>query len=190
MTEFLVRAVEQPLACVGDGRTVVGKLAPYNEPALVNDGWGPYYEMFLPGCFDRCISGAARYLKVQLMHNGHWVGRGDEWDNRPDGLWADLRLDDTEAGREAAFKVRDGQAPGLSLEFLPSSARQFNIRGKHNGLDLVKRSRVKALRHVALCDFPAYESAQVAVVRSAPLPEGPPERLAYWQDWTARVRRT
>ena len=184
MDGLYLRSIEQDLELTGDGRTVSGLLAPYNEKALVDDGFGPYYETFLPGCFERPLRGRASYLRVQLEHNGHWVGRGHMWRDGATGLAADMRLDDTEAGREAAFKIRDGQTPGLSLAFMPGTG--FD-RGTHNGLDLVKRKRVKALHHVALCQEPAYKSAQVAAVRSAPA--GPPERVAYWKDWTERIRR-
>jgi HK97 family phage prohead protease len=106
------------------------------------------------------------------------------WHDQPSGLCADLRLDDTEAGREAAFKIRDGQTPGLSLAFQPAA---FNKVIKRDGKDVVHREHVKGLHHVALCQTPAYASAQVTAVREASV--GPPERLAYWQQWTERIRR-
>lgn len=184
MDGLCLRAMDQALEVTGDGRTVTGLLAPYNEVAWVDDGFGPYYETFLPGCFERCIKARAQFLRVQLEHNGHWVGRGHMWRDGPEGLSADLRLDDTEAGREAAFKIRDGQTPGLSLAFMPAAN---NDTKKKNGKNFVTRKRVKALHHVALCQEPAYKSAQVAVIREAP--SGPPERLAYWTEWTERVKR-
>lgn len=180
-----LRAVDSQLSVTGDGRTVVGLLAPYNEITQVNDGFGPYYETFDPGCFARCIRGSASYLRVQLEHNGHWVGRGHAWQDGPTGLAAQLRLDDTEAGREASFKIRDGQTPGLSLAFRPSPSDP--TRQHEDGRSVVHRQRVKALHHVALCQVPAYSQAQVTAVRSAP--EGPPARLQYWKDWTDKTRR-
>lgn len=179
-----IRSCESELEVTGDGRTVTGMLAPYNQLARVNDGFGDYWETFQPGCFDRPLRGSPSYLRVQLEHNGHWVGRGNVWRDGTVGLSADLRLDNTEAGREAAFKIRDGQTPGLSLAFLPGRSPTRQIQGKK----VVVREKVKAIHHVALCQQPAYTSAQVEMVRSAP-PEGPPERLAYWQEWTARIRR-
>lgn len=180
-----LRAIDSHLSLTGDGRTVLGLLAPYNEVTRVDDGFGPYYEQFDPGCFDRCIKGNASYLRVQLEHNGHWVGRGQNWQDGPPGLAGALRLDDTEAGREAAFKIRDGQTTGLSLAFRPSA--NDPVIEHPDGRQVVHRRRVKALHHVALCQFPAYNQALVTAVRSAP--EGPPERLQYWKDWTANVRR-
>lgn len=185
-----LRSIESDLEISGDGRTVTGLLAPYNSPAFVDDGFGPYWEMFTPGCFARCIRGSPSYLKLQLEHDGHWVGRGHVWNDGPTGLAAQLRLDDTEAGREAAFKVRDGQTPGLSLAFRIGEAPDANGYVRQGDKRVLARKKVKALYHVALCQFPAYAQAQVEAVRSTPEAPGPPQRLAYWQDWTARVRRT
>jgi HK97 family phage prohead protease len=183
---FYVRSNVSELTVGGDGRTVSGLLAPYNEIARVDDGFGPYWETFDPGCFERPMKGKPQYLRLQLEHNGHWVGRGDVWRDGPDGLAADLRLDNTEAGREAAFKIRDGQTPGLSLAFVPGVSP---TRRHSDGRQVVHRQRVKTLHHVALCMNPAYSGAQVEAVRSAPDHEGPRERLAYWQQWTERIRR-
>lgn len=182
---FCIRSTVSELEVTGDGRTVTGILAPYNEVARVDDGFGPYWETFEPGCFDRCLRGKPSYLRVQLEHNGHWVGRGEMWRDGPVGLAADLRLDNTEAGREAAFKIRDGQTPGLSLAFIPGQSPTLR-RGNR---DIVSRRKIKAIHHVALCATPAYLGAQVAAVREAPAATGPPERLVYWREWTERVRR-
>lgn len=183
--DIYFRSFETDLAVTGDGRTISGMLAPYNEIAQVDDGFGPYLEVFERGCFAKCLKPRANYLRVQLEHNGHWVGRGALWRDQPAGLCADLRLDDTEAGREAAFKIRDGQTPGMSLAFQPAA---MNPIIKHrDGREVLHRRHVKALHHVALCQMPVYPSAQVTAVRSAP--QGPPERLAYWQEWTQRIRR-
>jgi HK97 family phage prohead protease len=182
-----IRTFPSELEVEGDGRTVIGLLAPYNQRALVDDGFGPYWEEFLPGCFEKCIGhGNANYLRVQLEHNGHWVGRGQAWLDGPKGLSAELRLDDTEAGREAAFKIHDGQTPGLSLGFRPYAGdRRKFIDGK----PVVQRKKIKALHHVALCAQPAYANAKVTAVREAPVAQVA-ERVAYWQEWTQRMRRT
>lgn len=188
MSDYYLRAVDSQLSVTGDGRSVTGLLAPYGQVTRVDDGFGAYWETFDPGCFDRVTrkgTGTATWLRLQLEHNGHWVGRGQAWQDGPAGLAAVMRLDDTEAGREAAFKIRDGQTPGLSLAFRPSASDP--VRTHPDGRSVLHRQRVKAIHHVALCAVPAYPSAKVEAVRSAP--EGPPERLAYWQQWTATARR-
>jgi HK97 family phage prohead protease len=178
--EPLVRAYPSAVEVEGDGRTVVGLLAPYNERAEVDDGFGPYLETFLPGCFTRACKGRPEYLRVQLEHNGHWVGRGSMWRDTSRGLEAELRLDDTEAGREAAYKIRDGQTPGLSIAFVPGKHSRVLVDGKWN----VKRETIRALHHVALCPVPAYQGAVVEAIRSRSA-----DRVAYWEQWTERVKR-
>lgn len=184
MSEYLVRAYASELEVQGDGRTIFGLLAPYNEVAEVDDGFGPYYETFLPGCFERPLRASARYLRLQLEHNGHWVGRGEAWMDSSRGLEAELRLDNTEAGREAAFKVADDQTPGLSIAFQPG---QYEKRRHPDGKWVVERAKVKTIHHVALCQEPAYRTARVEAVRSKPDPT--PQRIEYWKEWTERVRR-
>lgn len=180
-----VRSYSVDLDVQGDGRTVVGTLAPYNEIAEVDDGFGPYYETFVPGCFRTVTKGRPQYLRVQLEHDGRWVGRGQTWLDTDLGLGAELRLDDTEAGREAAYKIRDGQTPGLSVSFVPGASPRERTK---DGKWLVRRDRIKAIHHVALCPFPAYQQALVSSVRSGPAPSTT-ERLQYWKQWTERVRR-
>jgi HK97 family phage prohead protease len=157
------RAVNQDLGLKADGRTLAGMLAPYNEVARVDDGAGPYWETFEPGCFDACLRRDPSHLRVQLEHDGHWVGRGHMWRDGPAGLSADMRLDATEAGREAAYKIRDRQTPGLSLAFMPG-ANSRTVRHK-DGRDVVHRIGIRAVHHVALCQQGAYASAQVTAVR-------------------------
>lgn len=181
----LLRAFDSDLSLEGDGRTVVGLIAPYNEVASVDDGFGPYKETFDPGCFTRVLRGRPQYLQVQLTHNGHWVGRGHMWRDSEPGLYAELRLDNTEAGREAAFKIRDGQTPGFSIGFLPGASKRVH----HADIgEVIHRQRIKAIHHVALCPMGAYASAKVEAIRVAP-ERGLPDRVAYWQHWTERVRR-
>ena len=43
-----------------EGRTLISRLVPYNEVATVNDGMGPYQEMFVPGAFDSQMRAAHR----------------------------------------------------------------------------------------------------------------------------------
>jgi HK97 family phage prohead protease len=163
---YCFRSMQQDLALEPDGRTLVGMLAPYNEVARVDDGRGPYWEAFEPGCFDQCLRRKPSVLKVKLEHRGHWVGRGHMWRDGPKGLAAEMRLDDTEAGREAAFKVRDGQAPGLSLAFYLAGADSTTMTHR-DGRQVVHRKMVKAIDHVALCQQGAYPSAQVTAVRAS-----------------------
>lgn len=187
MNGIVERAYSAQMSAVGDGRTIRGLLAPYGEVTEVNDGFGDYWETIDPGAFTRVLRGRPQYLRVHLEHPGRWVGRGEAWRDSQEGLAAELRLDDTESGREAAFKVRDGQLPGLSLAFMPGASQTIR---HDDGRDVVHRQRIKAVHHVALCPLGAYSEALVHSLRSAP--PGAPERhdrVEYWQQWTERIRR-
>ena len=190
----------------GDGLTVIGLAAPYDEVVEVDDGDGPYLEAFTRGAFAGVVDRwPARRLKVQLEHPtragmGAWVGRGEAWRDGPDGLHVELRLDDTTDGRAAAFKVRDGQTPAMSVAYTPGrTERRWN---EERGADVHYRSAVRAINHVALVPAGAYPSALVTAHRAAgvdglpstvelgalPPPPAPRPRLAELDGWLATMR--
>jgi HK97 family phage prohead protease len=187
--DLLVRTIATDLTVQGDGRTIVGLIAPYGRATTVDDGFGPYQEVFDQGCLDRAAKGRASYVRVLLDHGpnmiGPWVGRGERWTDSDDGMRMIMRLDDTEAGRTAAFKVRDGQTPGLSMGF---------VEGRSYTADdgTVHRRTIRAVPHVALVAAGAYPDARVEALRSAPLvaPARTADRVDYWRTFTERVRRT
>lgn len=185
MPDVLVRElVATDLSVVGDGRTVVGLIAPYDQPTLVDDGWGPYREQFDAGCLARAAKGRASYVKVQLEHSGAWVGRGERWADSDAGMRLMMRLDDTEAGRTAAFKIRDGQTPGLSMGFVED--KSFT-----DDEGIVHRRVIGRVDHVALCPLGAYPDAKIEALRSAPAsPVRVAQRVEQWRAFTERVRRT
>ena len=174
MSEFVVRSVVSPVEVVGDGRTVVGLVAPFGQIATVDDGFGPYRETLDPGCFDRVMRARPQHVRVHLEHAGQWVGRGDRWMSSDKGLTMALRLDDSEFGRAAAFKVRDGQTPGLSIGFVPGKT----ITKMHDDGPVEHRVTIKSINHVALVPMGAYAEAQVSSVRAASA-----DRIALWQEW-------
>lgn len=155
----------------GDGLTVVGMAAPYGEIAVAQDPGGPpYLETFDPGAFGPVIAKwPPRKLKVQLEHptaagTGAWVGRGQEWLDGPEGLRVMLRLDDTHDGRAAAFKVRDGQTPAMSISFVPGVTS--TVYDAERAAEVVHRQTVRAIGHVALVPAGAYPGALVEAVRA------------------------
>lgn len=160
-----------PVDLDNDGRTVVGLAAPYGEIALADDGAGPYHETFDRGAFAQVVSRwPARRCKVQLEHPervgmGAWVGRGQEWHDGPDGLRVVLRLDDTDEGRRAAFKIADGQTPAMSIGFLPGQSEQE--WHAELGAQVMHRRSVRAIGHVALVPAGTYGGARVEALRGA-----------------------
>lgn len=184
MSDVLIRAVTAPLEVTGDGRTVIGMVAPYAAVTTVDDGFGVYRETIDRGAFAKVMRlMPANQVRVHLEHPGAWVGRGQEWRDSGDGLTMVMRLDDTENGRTAGFKLRDGQTPGLSIGFIPGRTRTRI----HDDGPVEHRETIKSLHHVALCPAGAYTMAQVHAVRSAQ--HVAPERLLTWQQWLESQHR-
>lgn len=176
MTDTLLRSVASPLEVVGDGRTIIGLVCPYDKIATVNDGFGPFRETFDRGAFDRITRAKPTFVRLHLEHTGAWVGRGDRWLPSEDGLRMALRVDDTDQGRAAVYKIRDGQTPGFSIGFVPGKT----MTKMHADGPVEHRMSVKALHHVAVVPQPAYADAQVASVRACSTEA---ERLVAWQAW-------
>lgn len=175
MTDMVIRSVVTPLDVAGDGRTVIGMVCPYDSPTTVDDGFGSYVEQVDRGAFDRIIERSQpRYVRLHLEHHGAWIGRGDSWLDARDGLSMSFRIDDTEAGRNAAFKLRDGQVPALSVGMVPGRTR---TRIEPGG-PVEHRMTIKALHHVALVPEGAYPQATVSAVRHRST-----DRLASVQQW-------
>lgn len=181
MTELLIRAVTTPLEVAGDGRTLLAKVAPYGKVAVVDDGFGPYSEQFDRGCFERPMRARAQTVRLHLEHAGQWVGRGEKWMDGPDGLAMAFRLDDTAFGRAAAFKIRDGQTPGMSVGFVPGTT--VTRTGRDGAVE--HRVSIKAIHHVALVPQGAYEDAQVTAVRHQSA-----DRLALLQEWLVAQKQS
>lgn len=176
MTEVLIRAVTTPLEVAGDGRTLLAKVAPYGKVAAVDDGFGPYLETFDRGCFARPMRARAQTVRLHLEHAGSWVGRGERWMDGPDGLAMAFRIDDTEFGRAAAFKIRDEQTPAMSVGFVPG--RTITKIGPDGPVE--HRVGIRSIHHVALVPQGAYEDAAVTAVRHHST-----DRLALLQEWLA-----
>lgn len=172
--DVLIRSVVAPLDVAGDGRTVIGVVAPYDRVAVVDDGFGPYRESFDRRAFSKVITCRAQAVRVHVEHPGSWVGRGDRWMDSDRGLSMAMRLDDTEAGRTAAYKIRDGQLPGLSIGFVPGrTVTKMTADGP-----VETRVSIRSIHHVALVPQGAYEQAEVTAVRHASA-----DRVALWQLW-------
>lgn len=174
MTDVLIRSVVTELDVAGDGRTIVGTIVPYDKPTVVDDGFGPYVEVVERGAFAKILRNPPRYVRVHLEHLGPWVGRGERWLDGAEGLAMSMRLDDTEGGRAAAFKVRDGQCPALSVGMVPGRTR--TVLGPDGPEE--HRVTVRSLHHVALVPQGAYAEATVSAVRHQST-----DRLALWRQW-------
>jgi HK97 family phage prohead protease len=159
---------------VGDGRTLEGRIVPYNVTARVADPphFEPYNEMFLPGAF-RAQLNAAHRIKVFLNFEHeqgiggiigsasglYEAGRASGLYDRDDGLYGTFRMVTGSNGDTALDLVNEGLLTGMSLEF--SSKNHPSVDGVRQRVDC-------RVDRVSLCRFPAYKDAQVLAVREEP----------------------
>lgn len=155
----LLRVAELSLRAEGDGRTVYGRVVPYNVEATVNDGRGPYREMFAPGAFSRSIEQRSHKVRLMVNHETRQlpIGRAEALTEQDDGLYGSFRVSETRAGEEALTLVRDGVVDSFSVGF--HGIQHRNVSG-------VTVRTEAALREVSLVGFPAYEGALVGGVRA------------------------
>ncbi len=113
----------------GDGRTLIGRVVPYNVVADVADPptWQPYKESFAPGAFNAQLAAANR-IDVLLNYEHRQgisdvVGRGVSLDERSDGLYGTFRMLTHGDGDKALELYHAGVLRGLSTEFAVRKSR-------------------------------------------------------------------
>lgn len=151
---------------VSDGRTIIGRCVPYNEPTTVADppDFVPYTEVVRPGAFGRFLrahrSGRFRLTYEHQMDPLSVLASADELVEHDDGLHGTFRALDGRVGDQAIELVRSGTCTGLSV-----SALVLRSRTLEDGT--VERTRLE-LVDVTLTANPAYSGAVVTALRSVP----------------------
>src|SRR4051794_25017143 len=184
---MLMRGYEADLTIRGDGRTVYGYAVPYNVDAIVNDGFGEYAERFVMSAFRNVVRQSHR-CKFRAAHDEDimsWVGFATLLREEQRGLFGEWRVDDTERGRQVVYKIRDGQLPGLSVGYWPSTKQSHNTLSlTENGtMQRITRSMVKQLDHVAAVPNPAFASIAPLAVREAVTRQE--SSVEVWRKWRA-----
>jgi len=162
----ITRTHHADLSIRGDGRTIYGIVMPYDEETRVNDGFGPYVEVFRQGSFAKSIRERGDRIKLLVNHEKYRqlpIGRSLSFKEEKRGLYGEFRVSDTDAGNEALTLVRDGVADSFSAGFVPINP------GPHEPIPqsgIVERVEAK-LGETSLVAFPAYVGAAVMGVRSA-----------------------
>ncbi len=148
-----------------EGRTLHALVVPYNTPTLVDDGHGPYKEQFVKGAFERAVNVPNRVWVNFEHHPGfaNVVGNGIQFEERSDGLYGDLAVDEGDEGDKALRFINKRVLTGMSVEFKPMS--------KDAPVDGVVTRRSVHLDAVALCRVGAYKDAQVLAVRTESVTE-------------------
>jgi phage head maturation protease len=180
-----------------DGRSVRGRIVPFNEPTMIIDRGERFREQFLPGCLTRLCQivnkrGNAGWISLNLDHDESWDGRIgyaamiEQVDN--DGGWADFRLYNGPQLDKARSMLEESHS-GLSVMFDDIAAPRLL-----NGI----RSRVQiAIAHVAATAFPAYRGAAIASMRDSAASSDAPTideiddrpALREWQEYLASIAK-
>jgi hypothetical protein len=151
-----VRSSPIALELRADGRTLAGRVMPYNTEARI----GSYTETFRPGAFADADPAQVPLLAVHDREQLP-IGRALSLTDGPTGLDAELRVSKTTLGDEVLELVRDGAATGLSVGFVPIEDR-WNAKRT-----MVERLRAE-LREISVVAFPAYQDARILAVRAGP----------------------
>lgn len=164
MTSPFERVNQTDLQVRSDGRTVFGIVMPYNVETKVNDGFGPYIEVFRQGAFAKSIRERGDRVKLLVNHekyNKLPIGVSTGFKEDTVGLRGEFRISDTQQGDEVLTLIRDGVVDSFSAGFLPviPSPREPVPRS-----GIVERVEAK-LDHVGAVAFPAYEGAQIHGLR-------------------------
>jgi HK97 family phage prohead protease len=167
-TSLEVRAADDDTS---DGRTLIGLAVPFGVELEVSDWWDDYTEVFRKGAFAKTLRERTRPVPL-LAHHAHRalpIGRSTSLVETDDGLEAAFHLTAgvDEADRVLAL-VLDDALSGLSIGFEPVQERvtRGSERVPPSDLELVERTEVR-LREVSVCNFPAFETAQIAGVRDS-----------------------
>lgn len=151
----------------GDGRTVVLACVPFDREAIVDDGDGPYREVFRRGAFTH-LTGAARHTELRYAHRSSpadLLGFGIDLVEDPHYLLGSFRVSPSDAGDQILAHVRDGQLAGVSIGYVAGAHPGDNRERLEREGRLVERLRVKRLPEVSLTPAPAYAGAEVMAVR-------------------------
>jgi len=142
----------------GDGRTLVLACVPFDVEAVVDDGAGPYREVFRRGAFEH-VTRAPNRVELRYRHNqdGLPYGFGVDLIEDPKYLLGSFRVAPGERGDQMLDLVRDDQLSGVSIGFLNGADRTTG--------DLVERLRVKQLAEVSMTPAASYAGAGVLAVR-------------------------
>lgn len=143
----------------GDGRTLTLACLPYERPATVDDGAGPYEEAFQRGAFANVVKAPNR-VELRYWHDQADLpyGFGVSMREDPKYLIGDFRAAKSSRGDHLLALVEDGLR-GVSVGYVPDPAGDLR-RGS-----VVLRTRVKRLKEVSLTPAAAFAGAEVLAVR-------------------------
>jgi len=171
--EFQLRDAE----VVGDGRTVVLACVPYDQPAWVDDGAGPYREVFRRGAFRHVVRSPNRVeLRYAHRQSGMPYGFGVDLVENLTQLEGRFRVAPSEQGDQVLALVRDGQLNGVSIGYINDP--DGDLPDVDDSGPVTARTRVKQLREVSLTPAPTWQEAKVLALREGAQPDDALLRVA------------
>jgi HK97 family phage prohead protease len=151
----------------GDGRTLVLACVPFDAPAWVDDGNGPYREAFQRGAFAHVVKAPNRVeLRYRHRQAGVPYGFGVDLVEDEKYLLGSFRVAPGDQGDQLLALVADGQMRGVSIGFVAGSDRTITDADG----PIVSRVRVKQLGEVSVLPTgtATWTEAEVLAVREAP----------------------
>jgi hypothetical protein len=163
---------EDVMSIRDDGRTIEGRIVPYDEIAHVVDihpirgKLERYPEQFLAHSFSNAVQyaqrrGNAGFISLNLEHNEtieSRIGYAAELDERDDGVYAIFRLYEGRDIEKHRSMLRESHT-GLSVKFA-------DVKPPKMLEDVVSHVQV-ILEHVAATPLPAYASAEILAMRGS-----------------------
>lgn len=139
----------------GDGRTITGLAAPFDEPTKIDS----FTEVIRQGAFTRTIAERGQRVKFLAQHDGQSLPLGRATLLREDraGLYAEFRVSQTTRGDEVLALIADGALDALSIGF---AAVKDAWKGTTRELLEVKLYEVSAV------NWGAYPGARILATRS------------------------
>jgi len=157
-----VRHVEFRAADDGDGQTLEGYAAVFNQWTDIRDAQGSYRERIAPGAFKRSLG--QRTPVLQFDHGTHPLigslplGSFSVLREDRNGLFVKARLSDNSLIEPVRDAIRDKAISGMSFRFRVTA----DDWGTEDGVDTRTIKEVELLEAGPVV-FPAYEQTSVAV---------------------------
>jgi HK97 family phage prohead protease len=177
---FEVRA-----AAEGDGRTLHGYAAMFNEDTEIHSWEGDFIERIAPGAFKRSLKNNGDQVKILFNHGmdpqigDKPLGRATVMKEDKTGLYVEVPLSRTSYNEDIIALLEDRALDGMSFRFSVIKDT-WEEPAKRNGLPIRTLNEVR-LMELGPVTFPAYQ-ATTAGVRSR-------ETLDAWQSLDDEARQ-
>lgn len=170
--ESLIRMSPIALRQEGDGTTLVGYAAVFNEDTVIDSWEGHFVERIAPGAFRKTLRERRDQIKV-LFNHGMDPQIGDKPLGKPTvmkederGLYVEVPLDPTSYNRDIIASLASGALDGMSFR-MTVVAERWEDPSEERALP------VRTIREVKLYEFgpvtfPAYEATMAGVRAHAP----------------------